>query len=113
MRIKCQSVDDFIRNLKGATVYLDTVHVNRISRSIGETFNGEVHIYEISYQASAIIQLDAEAQALLECGEACGQDVRTSDGYALGSEKQAALHAKLECFCAENNLTIKPGLIDI
>lgn len=109
MRIRCESLDDFLANLDGTTVHRNTIHVNRTKRAI----NQDKATLEVTFQASAVLTFQDETEALLECGINCGINRVTANGSTAGTDMQESLYAQLSEYCQARELTIKPGMIDM
>lgn len=111
MIITCSTITDFLENLDGVGVYQDTVYINKF----WDPINGNKRTassFDVSLQASAIIEFGDGCQALVQCGEDCGVDRHTSDGDLEGSKKQQELFQIVTDFCSGHKLVVKPGLID-
>lgn len=113
MRVACQTVDEFIECLKAdPNVFQDTVRVTIARRPL----NGDrrdATSFEVVFQASAVVEVDAESQYLLEVGIACGKDRSDAGGEELeGSEVAAALKEQVQAYCNERQFRLLPGLID-
>lgn len=105
MRIECQSVRDFLDNLAGEDVFLRRVHVDVTQIAVKD------HIHEIVFQASAVLNLGDQGQALVACGEKCGRDVATADGAMEGTRRAKELREMLEMKCVEQGLEVRPGIL--
>ena len=105
MRIECQSVRDFLDNLKDEDVFLSRVHVDVTEIAIKD------HVHEIVFQASAVLNLGDDGQCLVVCGEKCGRDVATADGAMEGTRRANELRDLLELRCAELELEVRPGIL--
>lgn len=106
MRISCFTVDDFILNLKSASVRNGVVYVNRIA----EPLNGskkDATSFDVVFQASAVIN----EEDIIDCGEYCGVDRYAADGDAEGTSRLELLYDLLCQFCQDNGLTVRPGVI--
>ena len=111
MRIKCSSVEDFIKNLSEGSVFRNAVYEDCNSRPL----NGDKHkatSFEIHYSVSTVLLFEDGGQALLECGEVCGIDRHTADGSLDGTVVQQQLQAILKEFCSSKNIRVLPGIID-
>lgn len=107
MRITTNSLQDFKGNLDGNTIALGRVFVDRVDRA--ETDHTKVAVL----QASAIVELDDNAQALVQLGMECGVDEHgIADAVKDGSERRNLLYADLKRFCEENGLRLLPGILD-
>lgn len=106
MRIVCDDIEDFIENMKGLTIYRKTVYVSRISRPIEGSPSRDIIL-----QASTILEVGKDEQALLEYGLRMGTD-RPSENEYHGSEERDAHLKILQDYCELNEYTIKPGILD-
>lgn len=111
MRIKCSSVEDFLKNLSEGSVFRNAVYEDCNSRPL----NGDKQkatSFEIHYSASTVLIFEDGGQALLECGENCGTDRYTGDGSLDGTEVRKRLQMTLKEFCNSKNIRVLPGVID-
>ncbi len=108
MRIKCDTIDGFLKNLDGADVHRKTVHYNRSQRDVGEVS------VEIWYQVSAVVRFEEDdGEALVEAGMLCGIDRDADDGGTDGTREQERLHNQVLAYCVLNDLKPMPGILDI
>jgi len=112
MQVECHSIVDFLANLQGEKIHRKTVFVNRTEISLTDKFARESSSVEVIIQASAIIQF-ADGDSLVMCGELCGIDRKTGDGGLEGTPRFEKLLERLEMFCIDNGLTVKPGILGI
>ncbi len=113
MRITCHSVADFLVVLEGEKVYQKTIYVNKTKRPLNGNTPRDATSFEVVFQASAVIDYSDGGQALVECGEICGIDRESDGGEWDGSEAEASLRDSIQKFCKEQNLTMKPGILDM
>lgn len=112
MRVECQSVSDFLENLKSVpseSVNGKIVYVNLNRNPIDGTKRDAVK-FNVVIQAFAVVDI-VGGQYLLVCGEDCGRDYEDSSQEFLGSEKAKELRATLNGFCSERGLAIRPGSV--
>lgn len=114
MRIACDTVADFLENIRGAVVLGKSVYVNQIQHSLNATGSvREATSIEVGIQLSAVIQFDEEGEALVECGEMLATDRLTANGSLDGTERFKEILENLRSFCSANGLTIRPGVLGI
>lgn len=108
MRIKCKDVDDFLKNLSAANmIWNNVIYYDRSKVADTEISTA------LFYQLSCVIEF-VEGQALLECGVKCGNDLHTSDGHTMGTDKQLYLHQKMVDYVDDNSkLKFLPGILDM
>ena len=112
MRIQCDNIDDFLANVRDQKVFNETIFVNRTKQSMTEDPVRLAHAVEIVLQLSAVI-VYPEGDALVESGESCGVDVFTADGKTEGSEICEKRMQRLDRFCEQAGLIVKPGILDM
>ena len=112
MRIQCQSVQAFLENLEGQKVYQKTVYVDKTRHAYGDD-DRKASSWDIIFQASAIIEFEDEGQALVQLGVDCGVDRKSDGGEYNGSEEADVRRDTIEAFCKENDLTMRPGILDL
>lgn len=112
MRIKCVDVDSFIENLKGHNVYNQTVYIDGDRKPLNGS-RWDAISWGVSFQASAVLEFPDGGQALLECGIDCGVDHDDSKDGQDGTKLQKKLKDKLETYCDDYGLMVKPGVVDI
>jgi len=112
MRVECHTIADFLTNLKKdvAGVYRKIVYFSKTERSLDESGRGTVR-FGINLQASAVIDDGDGGQYHLEYGEDCGIDYRDASNDAAGSACAADILSKLETFCKDAGLEIRPGIV--
>lgn len=115
MRVKCNTVDEFLENLSAEET--DRV-VQRVVR-VGVTSNPvdgdqrDAVKFRVNVQASAVVDLpDDEGQYLLEVGEHCGFDYNDASQDRAGSERAAELKGRIGRVCRALRLEVRPGIID-
>lgn len=113
MRIETHSLESFIANIEDAPgVYRARVYCDRIKNPIDGTKRDAIK-WHVLFQASAVLLLSDEGQALLQLGVDCGTDVRDAQPDESGSDWQAELFHELKEYCKKSGLTILPGTIDM
>ena len=114
MRIKCDTVNDFVVNLQAADRVIDgKVYIQRTMISLTDQPVRMASSRGIGLQCSAIVESQDGVQALLECGVDCGIDRLTADGDLSGTETYDDLRDLLAKYVHENNLNLLPGVLDI
>jgi len=113
MRIQCDGHADFLENIRGQRVFNKTIFVNRSRRSLTDDPPRTSHSVEIILQLSAVITYPDGAVALVESGESCGEDCFTVDGKIEGTPVCETRMKRLDRFCEQEDLTVKPGILDM
>lgn len=115
MRVCCDNLDDFITNLKhepASNVVRHVVHVSTTMRPLDTSDKRTAVKFSVVFQASVVVNLDDGGQYMLDYGEDCGLDYRDASKDFKGSERAAALRKRLEEFCDDHGLTIRPGVVE-
>ena len=107
MRIECQTVNDFLENIEGGDVFLGRVHADVSEIVVDKDGN----VRDVVFQASAVLDLGEDGQALVACGERCGRDRATADGTLEGTRRAKELRDLLEMRCSEMGLEVRPGVL--
>lgn len=113
MRIKCDSLDEFLDNLREAAVYRRIVHYSREREPLNGRTRADATSWDIWYRVSAVLEFEDGGQALLEAVEHCGQDRTTADGGDEGLRRQVELHTRLLDECRDRELRVLPGIVDL
>lgn len=108
MKITCESIDDFLRNLDGAAVWNSAVYAQTRKMASDKTLLST----QVILQASALLETADGGQVLLLAGEDCGRDRDTADGGRDGSSRAEGLLANLRAFCGERGWSVMPGALD-
>ena len=112
MTVTCDSLDDFITNLRVEgpdAVFKHNVYVCTTKSPAGSDGRSSV-VFDITMHASAIIEI-ADGQYLLEFAEACGRDINDATQRQDGTNKAATMRKKLSEFCDDFGFSIRPGII--
>jgi len=113
MRIICQSVNEFLENLKAegpGAVWNGVVYVSRIRQPVDADKFKAVH-FRVTLQASAVICRGDDEQYVLEVGEFCGDDYVDAQPSKEGSVWMDQLYDRIKAFCEDGGLEIRPGII--
>jgi len=116
MRVSCNSLAEFLTNLcdDSLIVLFGVVYFSMDRRAMDEGNPRDSVRYEVSIQASAVIRSnDGESEYLLECGEPCGMDWCDASNSREGSACANQLRKKLEVFCDDRGLKVRPGVVGI
>ena len=116
MIIKCQSINDFLKNLTGEVVYLGRVYVDRTLSPANGTSLRDASSWDVTLQVSAILNLGDDEQALVLSGEDCGvhrESGQYREGEISGKERADELRTKIIEFCDDAGLKVKPGILDM
>lgn len=118
MQIKCNSVEGFLMNLDGQTVYRKTIYVSKSQVSLTDQPFRSATSIQVGIQLSAVIQHfdddgKLEGDVLVECGGECGIDRTTGDGGLEGSEEFDCLLSSVVSFAKSRGLATLPGILGI
>ena len=114
MRIECNSVEDFMENLRqGHKVFQDTVFINKSVVSMTGDPPRLATSVLVNIQLSAAMLYDGGADALIECGECCGVDRRTADGELNGTATFEQLETTVCEFAEKHNWKVLPGILGV
>lgn len=116
MRVVCSDLDAFLLNLQHeppSNIFQHAVHVSTTSRPLDSSDKRKAVKFAITFQASAIINLDDGGQYMIDYGEDCGVDYRDDSQELVGSDYAAKLRAKLVEFCDDRGLSIRPGIVEL
>jgi len=115
MRVKCETLDDFIENLTGG----ESVHGGMVRASVSEVPQDgpkrgrfAATKWTILFQVTAVMVAEDGGEYILVCGIDCGTDYRDADEELAGSARAVELRKRLEDCCEKNGLTVRPGVID-
>ena len=115
MQVLCNSLDDFIANLKlepASAVLQGAVRVSVTEQPVdGNKYDAAK--FDVTIHASAVISLADGGQYLLDYGEACGTDYRDTSQEFVGTKRAKAIRGKLEEFCDDYGLRVRPGIIQV
>lgn len=112
MRVSCNTVESFLTNLRADCegVYRRVVYVNVNSRCLDTSLKNQVR-WEISFQASTVVNTEDGGQYLLEFGVIAGLDYRDSTQELRGTEEASRLRTLVEDTCDDLGLRVRPGLV--
>lgn len=129
MRTVCTTIDDFLENLRIELVnyyheknqrggiqppLLFPVHRKAIYLTKHEKPTGKdgdnTNRISVVLHVGAVVTTE-EGEYLIECAEVMGIDYRDGEPELKGSENAALAVAKVQKFCNDNGLTIRPGAI--
>jgi len=113
MRVACNTIEEFLENLKSvepSSVYGKVVYVSVNRRPLDATDKNKATRLQVSLQASVVIDLD-DGQYLLEAGEDCGKDYRDGGGDNAGSDLAAELKDQIKNYCESTGLVVRPGVV--
>lgn len=115
MRVECSNLSEFIQNLeleKEGTVYNNVIYVNIIDQPIDGDKRDSVRTMVV-FRVSTIVNVgDGEGQYLLNSEEECGIDYNDMTQEKNGINAANIILQRLEVYCEEHNLKIRPGIVD-
>jgi hypothetical protein len=112
MRVRVDSLDDFLDNLRESRVVQGVVWVSRTENPLDGENRREAVRFRVDLQASAVCEF-GEGEYLLEYGEYCGIDYRDASQEMEGTDRAAMLRVRLVEHCREHGLALRPGVIDM
>lgn len=116
MRVVCNSVDDFITNLKaqiGTAIFEQTVWASVTRNPLGKENQREAVRFSVVYQASVVVNTNDGGQYLLEVGEDCGIDYEDATQDRSGTKRAQELIEKVQGCCDKRGLKVRPGIVSI
>lgn len=112
MRVVCDTVEQFVRNLRlERDVYQRVVRVQVTSNPAGVGTSRDAPVLSVNFQASAVVRSDDGGEFLLEVGEDCGHDWRDKSQRFEGTARAKELEDMVRRACEELGLEVRPGLI--
>ena len=113
MRVVCQSVEEFVADLSAAgDLFQNVVRFSVLRHPVGGNRREAVR-FDVVVQASAVVNVNAEEQYLLEVGEDCGTDYLDSSQELKGSERAEVLRREITAFCGLHGWTVRSGMIEL
>ena len=112
MRVSCQRLLDFLKNLEGQQVYQNTIYVERDVSYLNGTGKRDATSFEVCFRISTVLQYADGGQTLLEAAEFCGVD-RLSENTLEGTTQFEELLRQLHQVCAKAGLQVRPGTLDL
>jgi len=116
MRLVCGSVEDFLFNvLKDGAQNVDrrVIYVDYQKTPFGESKSHDCVKWQILLQSFAIVNAEDGGQFLLQTSVDCGVDYTDASNELNGSKKALDLKKQIEYFCEKNDLTIRPGIVNL
>lgn len=113
MRVSCDTVEDFLANLsdvRSDDVILKTLYLGVNRRYRGADRKEDCLIVEHTIQLSAVVRLDDGTEYLLVAGEGCGLDHLDTEERD-GSRRLESLRERINDYCIESGLRVKPGVV--
>jgi hypothetical protein len=113
-------LEDFIEDLKNQTeavggpvcVIQKTVRVS-ISRNPVDGNARNAVKFDVTFQASAVIELEGGGEYLLQMGVSCGTDYEDATQEKKGTKKAEEMKKELGDFCDSSGLIVGPGTIEV
>jgi len=110
MRVSCQTLDEFLDNLKAreaAQVFDRTLYVSRFIANKNSSRR------QVILHASTVIAVDSEKEFILDLDVDCGYDYHEGGGVeALGTTQANLIIQALTEYATSTNLKILPGVLD-
>lgn len=115
MRISCQSIDDFITNLKvhANSVYRKVIYVDRVREPLNGSTYSDCSAWDIGFSANCLIVGSDAIESLLSVSEYCGVDRDSQPVSDVGTANFHEFVKQLTAFCAQVDLQIMPGTLEI
>lgn len=111
MRIKCSSFEAFLANIKNQSLYNHTIFVDKHTEPVGGNPRDAI-VFHVIMHLTGIIDYSDGGQALLDCAIDCGLD-RHDEDVLEASLFYDSCFVKLESYCDEYGLMVKPGIVDM
>lgn len=111
MRIKCSSVDDFLSNVRNQSIYNNSIFVDKRREPLGGNPRDAI-VFQVVMHLTGIVDFPDGGQALLDCAIDCGLDREDEDVLEASLFYDACL-VKIESYCDEYGLMVKPGIVDM
>jgi len=114
VRVVCNSIDEFIRNLDepGANLFQNAVRLSTDLQHLNGRNKREATVFKVEFQATTVVQ-QGDAEYLLVFVEDCGMDHRDAQEDDEGTERAEELREALNKVCVEKGFELKPGFIEI
>jgi hypothetical protein len=112
MRVTCETLDDFIEDLRNqgsSSVHQNMVRVSTSRRDMDD-YGAR---FMVTFQASAVVCPSEGGDYLLQVGIDCGVDYEDATREKNGTEGLVKLKERLKSFCGESGLKVGPGVIEI
>jgi len=112
MRVKTQTLQDFLENIATASGVVDsTVWVDTVKNPLDGNRKEAVK-WSVEFDAYAVCQI-GDGEFLLEMEVSCGIDYHDVSQEYEGSEKASELKSELVGRCNEWGLVVRPGTVDM
>lgn len=112
MKVVCDSVEDFLANLRAEDLPVnDCLHRRSLFVQSVKTKKTEAS-NEVGIVVSAIVS-DEYGQYLLHAEETCGLDYLDGDKETVGSDALNKLLKRLMSYCDVNKIALRPGIIGV
>ena len=105
MRVVCETLDEFLTDLENEELVQKAIRVTITSHTDDDT------VFDVNFQASAIVYLPDSGEYLIEVGVDCGKDFKDATQNYEGSDNAAELKQRVRDFCKGHSLSLRPGLI--
>ncbi len=112
MKVECNTIKEFFDCLDSEKhLFQHTIRVSINRRPLG---SGDPHVvFEVIFQASAVILVDEEYQYVLEVGFSCGKDYDEENGSLAASDLAAGYRTEIEDYAESRKWKVLPGIISI
>lgn len=111
MRIRCSSVETFLQNVEKQDVYNKTIYVDYRKEPFNAEGDRDATIWKVSIEMGAVLIFPDEGQALVQGVAFCGLDRDLDDEFE-GSKEFKKMKQKIEVYCDEYGLMVRPGVVD-
>lgn len=108
MRVVCDSVEDFLANLKkdSGNIYRNIVYFSITNKEESEVKK------TVGVQSSAVIDSEEGGQFIVELGLYCGIDYSDHTQDFEGTEAAKSIRTIIANFCNSHDLEVRPGIVD-
>ena len=112
MRIICRSVDEFISNVTGCTLFANTCWMSKTKNPMDDNPNNAIK-FLVLFQANVVKVFEDGGECMVELGIDCGYDYHDATQDYQGSELADEHRGRLKMFCEEQGFIVRPGILDL
>ena len=113
MIISCNTMDEFFANIKEGNSLVENTVWTSITKNPTDGDKKSAVVFDVTFQASAIIIFGDNGEALLEFGIDCGKDYHDQTQDYVGSEEAEVLKDQLNQFCNGRGILPRPGIVSM
>jgi len=113
MIISCNTIEEFCANIKEENTLVENTVWTSITKNPLDGDKRSAVIFEVTFQASAVVVFSDGGETLLELGIDCGKDFHDATQDYVGSEEAAVLRDQLNQFCNGRGILPRPGIVSM